>query len=67
MALAALKALADEGMTLLMVTHEMSFARKVSDRVVFMHAGRIHEMGPPQTLFDAPQTAELKQFLSALN
>ena len=51
----------------LMVTHEMNFARKVSDRVVFMHAGRIHEMGPPQALFDAPQTAELKQFLSALH
>ena len=43
------RALAEEGMTLLMVTHEMNFARKVSDRVVFMHAGRIHEMGPPQT------------------
>ena len=41
------ESLADEGMTLLMVTHEMNFARKVSDRVVFMHAGRIHEMGPP--------------------
>ena len=59
--------LADEGMTLLMVTHEMNFARKVSDRVVFMHAGRIHEMGPPAQLFDAPQTAELKQFLQALH
>jgi polar amino acid transport system ATP-binding protein len=45
----------------------MNFARKVSDRVVFMHAGRIHEMGPPASLFDAPQTAELKQFLSALH
>ena len=59
--------LADEGMTLLMVTHEMNFARKVADRVVFMHAGRIHEMGPPATLFGDPQTAELKQFLSALH
>ena len=59
--------LAVEGMTLLMVTHEMNFARKVSDRVVFMHAGRIHEMGPPEQLFGAPQTPELKQFLSALH
>ena len=59
--------LADEGMTLLMVTHEMGFARKVSDRVVFMHAGRIHEMGPPAELFGNPQTPELKQFLSALH
>ena len=59
--------LAEEGMTLLMVTHEMHFARKVSDRVVFMHAGRIHEMGPPAQLFDAPQTPELQQFLRALH
>jgi len=59
--------LAKEGMTLLMVTHEMAFARKVSDRVVFMHAGRIHEMGPPAQLFGAPATPELQQFLSALH
>jgi len=59
--------LAEEGMTLLMVTHEMSFARKVSDRVIFMHEGRVHEMGPPQQLFGSPQTPELKQFLSSLN
>ncbi len=59
--------LAAEGMTLLMVTHEMGFARKVADRVVFMHAGRIHEMGPPEALFTRPQTAELQQFLSALH
>jgi len=65
--LRVVESLADEGMTLLMVTHEMSFARKVSDRLVFMHAGRIHEMGAPDTLFAAPQTPELKQFLSALD
>jgi polar amino acid transport system ATP-binding protein len=65
--LRVVEGLAEEGMTLLMVTHEMNFARKVSDRVVFMHAGRIHEMGPPAQLFDAPQTPELKQFLSALH
>jgi len=65
--LRVVESLADDGMTLLMVTHEMSFARKVSDRLVFMHAGRIHEMGPPQALFGSPQTAELKQFLSALD
>jgi polar amino acid transport system ATP-binding protein len=59
--------LADEGMTLLMVTHEMSFARKVSDRLIFMHQGRVHEMGPPADLFAHPQTAELKQFLSSLH
>ncbi len=65
--LRVVESLADEGMTLLMVTHEMAFARKVSHRVVFMHAGRIHEMGPPARLFAEPQTAELKQFLSALH
>ena len=65
--LKVVETLADEGMTLLMVTHEMNFARRVSDRVVFMHAGRIHEMGAPEQLFGAPQTPELKQFLAALN
>jgi polar amino acid transport system ATP-binding protein len=65
--LRVVESLADEGMTLLMVTHEMNFARKVSDRVVFMHAGRIHEMGAPEELFGAPKTPELQQFLSALH
>jgi polar amino acid transport system ATP-binding protein len=65
--LRVVEGLAEEGMTLLMVTHEMNFARKVSDRVVFMHAGLIHEMGPPAQLFGTPQTPELRQFLSALH
>ena len=64
--LRVVEALADEGMTLLMVTHEMNFARRVADRVVFMHGGRIHEMGPPAQLFGAPQTPELQQFLAAV-
>ena len=58
--------LADEGMTLILVTHEMAFARKVSDRVVFMHQGLIHEAGTPDDIFNRPQTPELQQFLSAL-
>jgi polar amino acid transport system ATP-binding protein len=58
--------LADEGMTLLMVTHEMNFARKVADRVIFMHQGLVHEQGTPAELFSNPKTPELKQFLSAL-
>lgn len=58
--------LAHEGMTLIVVTHEMAFARKVSDRVVFMHQGLIHEAGTPDDIFHRPQTPELKQFLSAL-
>ena len=65
--LKVVESLADEGMTLLMVTHEMGFARKVSDRVVFMHAGRIHEIGPPEQIFGAPRTPELQQFLSSLH
>ncbi len=65
--LRVVESLAEEGMTLLMVTHEMSFARKVSDRVIFMHQGRVHEMGPPQELFGNPQTDELKQFLSSIH
>ncbi|WP_029005557.1 amino acid ABC transporter ATP-binding protein [Azorhizobium doebereinerae] len=58
--------LADEGMTLLMVTHEMRFAREVCDRVVFMHQGRVHEIGPPEQVFTNPQTPELQQFLGML-
>lgn len=58
--------LAQEGMTLLLVTHEMAFARKVSDRVVFMHMGRVHEMGSPAEIFGNPQTPELQLFLSSL-
>ncbi len=65
--LRVVEGLAEEGMTLLMVTHEMNFARKVSDRVIFMHQGRVHEMGPPEDLFARPQTPELQQFLSSLN
>jgi len=64
--LRVVETLADEGMTLLMVTHEMGFARKVSDRVVFMHQGRVHEVGPADRLFGDPQTPELRQFLSAV-
>lgn len=64
--LRVVESLAAEGMTLMMVTHEMNFARKVSDRLVFMHAGRIHEIGPPDELFANPKTPELAQFISAL-
>jgi len=65
--LRVVESLAEDGMTLMMVTHEMSFARKVSDRVVFMHAGRIHEIGPPAQIFGAPQSPQLRQFLAALD
>ena len=58
--------LAADGMTLVMVTHEMQFARKVSDRVVFMHQGKVHEVGSPQEIFGQPKTPELRQFLSGI-
>ncbi|MBS9479088.1 amino acid ABC transporter ATP-binding protein [Ancylobacter radicis] len=61
--LAVVKELAAEGMTLMMVTHEMRFAREVCSRVVFMHQGRVHEIGPPEEVFSNPRTAELQQFL----
>ncbi len=61
--LAVVKELACEGMTLLMVTHEMRFARDVCSRVVFMHQGRVHEIGPPEEVFATPKTPELQQFL----
>ncbi len=64
--LKVVKDLADQGMTLIMVTHEMGFAREVGDLLVFMHQGRVHESGPPDTVFDAPQTPELRQFLGAV-
>ena len=64
--LRVVETLATEGMTLLMVTHEMSFARKVSNRVIFMHQGRVHEMGTPSEIFSKPKTPELIQFLSSI-
>ncbi|NTG14296.1 amino acid ABC transporter ATP-binding protein [Agrobacterium rhizogenes] len=64
--LAVVRELASEGMTLLMVTHEMKFARDVCSRVVFMHQGRVHEIGPPGDVFANPKTPELKQFLGML-
>ena len=65
--LAVVRELAADGMTLLMVTHEMRFAREVCDRVVFMHQGRVHEIGPPEELFTTPATPELRQFLGMTN
>jgi polar amino acid transport system ATP-binding protein len=61
--LQVVRELAAEGMTLLMVTHEMAFARDVCSRVVFMHQGRVHEVGPPSEVFANPQTPELRSFI----
>jgi polar amino acid transport system ATP-binding protein len=64
--LRVLERLAKQGMTMLVVTHEMGFARNVADRVVFMHAGRIWEEGPTKALLDRPRTPELEQFLGSV-
>jgi polar amino acid transport system ATP-binding protein len=61
-----MKALADEGMTMVVVTHEMSFARRVGDWVAVFDAGRIVEQGPPQQIFDAPTTERTRDFLGHL-
>ncbi|SAK71282.1 amino acid ABC transporter ATP-binding protein [Caballeronia fortuita] len=61
--LAVVEDLARDGMTLIMVTHEMRFARKVSDKVVFMHQGRVWESGAPEEIFERPSTVELQRFI----
>lgn len=60
-----LRMLASEGMTMICVTHEMKFAREVSDRVAFFHQGIMAEIAAPEQLFDAPQHPETKKFLAA--
>ncbi|WP_405953055.1 amino acid ABC transporter ATP-binding protein [Streptomyces prunicolor] len=57
-------ALAVDGMTMLVVTHEMGFARRVADRVVFLDEGRVHETATPDEFFDAPRTERAREFLS---
>ena len=56
--------LARNGMTMVVVTHEMGFAREVADRVIFMDSGKIVEVNTPNELFDHPQNPRLKDFLS---
>jgi polar amino acid transport system ATP-binding protein len=63
--LTVIKDLATEGMTMLLVTHEMKFAFEVSDRVVFMNQGRIEEEGPPEELFRRPKSQRLAEFLKS--
>ena len=62
-----IKALAEEGRTMIIVTHDMNLARDVSNHVVFLHEGRIEEEGAPDQLFGAPKSARLQQFLSAVS
>ncbi|HRO31077.1 MULTISPECIES: amino acid ABC transporter ATP-binding protein [Micrococcaceae] len=62
--LQVIRDLAVEGMTMVLVTHEMGFAREVADRVLFMDHGKIVEVGPPEQIFDNPQQPRLQEFLS---
>lgn len=64
--LGVMRELADDGMTMIIVTHEMAFAKEVSDRVVIMVDGAIHEQGLPEEVMENPSEARTKQFLSAV-
>jgi polar amino acid transport system ATP-binding protein len=64
--LRVLEGVAAEGMTMMLVTHEMNFARNVAHRVIFMHEGRIHEDGPSRQILAEPGTPELRSFLAAV-
>ena len=61
-----MKRLAKDGMTMVVVTHEMGFAREVGDRVIFMDGGRILEQGTPEEIFDHPQNPRLQEFLGKI-
>ncbi|CAG9619531.1 amino acid ABC transporter ATP-binding protein [Sutcliffiella rhizosphaerae] len=64
--LKTMKQLAEEGMTMVVVTHEMGFAQEVADRVIYMHDGKIVEEGTPHELFNMPQNQRTKDFLEAV-
>jgi ABC-type polar amino acid transport system ATPase subunit len=64
--LAAVRRLAEQGMTMLIVTHELHFAERVADRILFMEGGAIVEEGPPEELLHRPKTRSLQFFLGAL-
>ncbi len=65
--LKVIRDLADEGRTMILVTHEMKFARDVSSHVIYLHKGVIEEEGPPQQVFGAPKSARCKQFISGIH
>jgi polar amino acid transport system ATP-binding protein len=65
--LTVIRRLADEGMAMVLVTHEIAFAREVADRIIFMDGGRIVEQGPAKALLDNPQSTRLKRFLMSLS
>ena len=63
--LMVIRALAEEGRTMLLVTHEMGFARQVSSQVVFLHQGQVEEIGTPEQVFDNPASERCRQFMSS--
>ena len=63
--LSVMRGLAEEGRTMLVVTHEMAFARDVSNRVMFLHQGRVEEEGDPKVLFANPKSERFRQFISS--
>ncbi|MCF6751662.1 ABC transporter ATP-binding protein [Pseudomonas stutzeri] len=63
--LSVIRSLAEEGCTMLLVTHEMNFAKQVSSEVVFLHQGLVEEQGTPEQVFDNPQSTRCKQFMSS--
>ncbi|MCG8511644.1 MAG: ATP-binding cassette domain-containing protein, partial [Rhodospirillales bacterium] len=63
--LKVIRDLAEEGRTMIMVTHEMGFAREVSDEIVFLHEGKIEEQGPPSQVFGNPKSDRCRQFLAS--
>ncbi len=65
--LGVMRDLAREGRTMLVVTHEMSFARQVASRVVFLHQGKVEEEGAPDDVFERPRSDRLRQFLSRMH
>ena len=65
--LSVMRDIADEGMTMLVVTHEMAFARDVSNRVIFMTDGVICEEGTPEQIFSSPKEEKTKEFLARFN
>ncbi|MDO4459738.1 MAG: amino acid ABC transporter ATP-binding protein [Clostridia bacterium] len=64
--LSVMKELAEDGMTMVVVTHEMGFAREVADRVIFMDGGGVVEQGPPEKIFTNPESPRLQDFLSKI-
>jgi len=63
--LSVIRGLADEGSTMLIVTHEMGFAREVSSKTMFLHEGKVEEEGPPEKIFNNPDSERVRQFMAS--